>query len=95
MTGIDLEEKHLLTFTYQIKDEVGLHARPAGLLAKEAKKYQSKIVIRKDDKAVEATKLMAVMGLGVKCGQTVEIEISGDDEEVALEAMKVFFSQNL
>lgn len=95
MTGIDLEEKHLLRFTYQIKDEVGLHARPAGLLAKEAKKYQSKIVIRKDDKAVEATKLMAVMGLGVKCGQTVEIEISGDDEEVALEAMKVFFSQNL
>lgn len=85
----------MLTFIYQIKDEVGLHARPAGLLAKEAKKYQSKIVIRKDDKAVEATKLMAVMGLGVKCGQTVEIEISGDDEEVALEAMKVFFSQNL
>ena len=52
MTGIDLEEKHLLTFIYQIKDEVGLHARPAGLLAKEAKKYQIKIVIRKDDKSV-------------------------------------------
>lgn len=82
------------TFTYTITDEVGIHARPAGVLAKEAKKYQSKIVIKKDGKSAEATKLMAVMGLGVKCGQTVEVEISGEDEDATFDAVKAFFETN-
>lgn len=83
------------TFSYTVKDEVGIHARPAGLLVKEAKKYQSKILIKTGDKSAEATKLMAVMGLGVKCGQTVEVEINGEDEDTALEGIKAFFEQNL
>lgn len=85
----------MLSFDYVITDEVGLHARPAGLLVKEAKKYESKIMIRKDGKAAEATRLMAVMGLGIKCGQKIEVEISGADEETACEELKVFFEQNL
>ena len=85
----------MLSFSYTIKDEVGIHARPAGLLAKEAKKYESKIVIKMEGKAVEAARIMAVMGLGVKCGQTVEVEVSGVDEETAFEEMKNFFEQNL
>lgn len=82
-------------FKYIVKDEVGIHARPAGVLVKEAKKFESKIVIVKDGKKAEATKLMAVMGLGVKCGQTVEVEISGADEESAYKALKKFFEENL
>lgn len=42
------------TFEYTIKDELGIHARPAGLLVKEAKKYESQIRIVKEGKAVEA-----------------------------------------
>lgn len=38
---------------------------------------------------------MAVMGLGVKCGQTVEITVEGADEDAACETMKVFFETNL
>ena len=82
-------------FQYMIKDEVGIHARPAGLLAKEAKKYESKITLTKDGKSAEATKLMAVMGLGVKCGQTVDVSVEGADEEIACEAVKTFFEANL
>ena len=82
-------------FEYTIKDEVGIHARPAGMLVKEAKKYESKITISKDGKSAEATKLMALMGLAVKCGHTVSVEISGADEEDAYEAMKQFFENNL
>lgn len=82
-------------FNYEIGDEVGIHARPAGLLVKEAKKFESKITIKKDGKAAEATKLMAVMGLGVKCKDIVEIEIEGVDEEAACVAVKAFFEQNL
>lgn len=43
----------------------------------------------------EITRLMAVMGLGVKCGQTVEVEVTGADKETAYEAMKQFFEKNL
>ena len=82
-------------FDYVIKDEIGIHARPAGLLVKEAKKYESKIVLTKDGKSAEATKLMAVMGLGVKCGQTVTVEVTGADEEAACEGIQKFFSENL
>lgn len=82
-------------FSYVIKDEVGIHARPAGLLVKEAKKYESTIQIVKDSKSAAATKLMAVMGLGVKCGDTVEVEIEGADEEAACEGIKAFFESNL
>lgn len=83
------------TFEYVIKDELGIHARPAGLLVKEAKKYESKIILSKDGKTAEATKLIAVMGMAVKCGQTVQVEVSGNDEDAAFEGMKAFFEGNL
>lgn len=83
------------TFNYEIKDEIGIHARPAGLLAKEAKKFNSKVILNVNGKGAEATKLMAIMSLGVKHGQTVEITVEGEDEESAYEDIKAFFEQNL
>ena len=83
------------TFEYVIKDEIGIHARPAGVLVKEAKKYESKIILSANGKSAEATRLMAVMSLGVKCGQTVKVEVIGADEETVYEAMKQFFENNL
>ena len=65
------------SFEYTIKDELGIHARPAGILAKEAKKYESKITLTKDGKSVDVTRLMALMGLAVKCGNTVEVQVEG------------------
>jgi len=82
------------SFDYVVTDEVGIHARPAGILVKEAKKYESKINIVKNGKAAAATKLMAVMGLGVKCGETVTVEVEGPDEDTAFEAIKAFFEAN-
>lgn len=82
-------------FEYTIKDELGIHARPAGVLAKQAKKYASTITITKDGKSAQATKLMAVMALGVKNGNTVTITVEGDDEEQAFEGIKAFFENNL
>ena len=83
------------TFTYTIKDEVGIHARPAGLLAKKAKEFESVITIEKSGKSAAATKLMALMGLGVRCGDTVTVTIEGADEERAAAEMEKFFSENL
>lgn len=83
------------TFDYTIKDELGIHARPAGMLAKTAKALGSEITITKDGKSVGAAKLMALMGLGVKCGDTITVSISGGDEEASEKAMREFLSENL
>ena len=83
------------SFNYTVKDEVGIHARPAGLLVKEVKKYASKVTITKDGKSADASKLMAVMSLGVKCGQEVEVQVEGDDEDTAFDALKGFFEASL
>lgn len=83
------------TFEHTIKDELGIHARPAGMLAKAAKAFSSEIALAKDGRSVGCTKLMALMGLGVKCGDTVIVTINGEDEEAAEKAMKEFFADNL
>ena len=83
------------TFEYTIKDEVGIHARPAGLLVKEAKNYDSVIKVTKDGKSAEAKKLMALMGLGVKKGDTVTVSVEGGDEDTVAAKMEEFFRNNL
>ncbi len=82
-------------FEYTIQEAVGIHARPAGLLTKEAKKYQSTITVCKGDKEVNVLKLMALMGMGVKCGDTVTVKVDGADEDVAAPAMEEFFKAHL
>ena len=82
-------------FTYTITDPVGIHARPAGLLAKAGKNYQSVINLQKGEKSANVTRLMAVMGLGVKCGDAVTVTAEGADEETAIAEMETFFKENL
>ncbi|HJB28155.1 MAG TPA: HPr family phosphocarrier protein [Candidatus Blautia faecavium] len=82
-------------FTYTIKDEIGIHARPAGLLVKTAKKFQSKVTIQKGEKSADASKLMALMGLAVKCGDEVKFTIDGPDEEAAAAELEQFMKENL
>lgn len=83
------------TFQYTITDEIGIHARPAGELAKLAKKFQSKITVKTVKKQADAEKLMAVMALGIRHGQTVTVEIEGADEKEAAEAVQNFFLEKL
>ena len=83
-------------FTYTITDPVGIHARPAGVLAKAAKALDSTVTIAKaDGKSAAATKLMALMGLGIKQGDTVTVTVEGGNEEANAAAMEQFFKDNL
>lgn len=82
-------------FEYTIKDKLGIHARPAGMLAKAAKALDSEVTLTFGGKTVSAVKLMAVMALGVKCGDTVTVTISGGDEESSERVMSKYFSENL
>lgn len=82
-------------FSYTIKDEIGIHARPAGVLSKLAKSFESRIILKKGNNSVDATKLIALMGMGIKCGDTVSIRAEGTDEIEAIEKLKNFMEQNL
>ena len=82
-------------FSYTIKDELGIHARPAGLLVKQASKFNSAIIIEKDDKKGDAKKIFSVMGLGVKSGDTITVRTQGEDEEDAKNAILSFLEENL
>ena len=84
------------TFTYTIKDANGIHARPAGNLGKLVKGFAgTKVTVEKGGKSVDVTKLMMLMGLGVKCGDTVTFTVEGGDEEAAAKAVEEFMAANL
>lgn len=70
-------------FTFTVKDPSGIHARPAGILVKEAGKYKSLITVERNDKIADAKKIFSVMGLGAKCGDVLTIKITGEDETSA------------
>lgn len=84
-------------FTYTVTDPVGLHARPAGVLAKFSKTLDSVVTITKADgsKSAEAKKLMAVMSLGVKTGETITVTIEGGNEDANAAAMEQFCKENM
>ncbi len=82
-------------FCYTIKDELGIHARPAGMLVKEADKFESEITIYVNDKQGDAKRIFSVMALGVKCGDKIRVTASGNDEEDAKNALENFLKANL
>lgn len=82
-------------FKYTITDELGIHARPAGLLVKEAKKFESAIKLATAAKTVDAKGIMGVMSLGAKKGEEVTVTADGADEEAAAAAIEDFLKANL
>ena len=91
--GASYGEKVMRKFKYTIKEEQGIHARPASFLIQEARTYESRITLRVKGKEADASNIIAVMALDVMCGQKVEVEICGTDEGVAYRGMKKFFEE--
>lgn len=85
----------MIKFDFTINDELGIHARPAGSLAKLAKSLDSKVSVFKGDKFADASKLLAVMGLNVKQNDRVTVTIEGGNEAEAEKAVREFFEKNL
>lgn len=82
-------------FQYTIQDPVGIHARPAGLLVKQVRNYKSSISVEKNGKSVNALKLMGLMGLCVKQGDTVTVTVEGADEETAAAELEAWMTANI
>ena len=81
-------------FSYTIQDELGLHARPAGLLAKEAAKFKSTVTVESGAKKGDAKKIMSLM-MGAKKEHTLSFTVEGEDEEACAAALEAFLKENL
>lgn len=82
------------SFQYKVKDELGLHARPAGLLVKCAAACDSDISMELNGKTANAKRLFAVMGLCVKQNDEVKFTVTGANEESDCTKLKTFCEEN-
>ncbi|WP_443674191.1 HPr family phosphocarrier protein [Megasphaera sp.] len=81
-------------FEFVVTDPQGIHARPAGLLVKEAKKFESNISVFKGARKGNLKKIFTVMALGVKQGETIKVQVEGADEEQAASTVEDFLKEN-
>lgn len=81
-------------FEFVVTDPQGIHARPAGLLVKEVKKFESNISVFKGARKGDLKKIFTVMALGVKQGESIKVQVEGADEEQAASAVEAFLKEN-
>jgi phosphocarrier protein len=85
----------MVRFDYVITDELGIHARPAGILIREVKNHRSTVLFSHGEKKADGDKLFAIMKLGIKQGNTLAVTVEGPDEEEAAAAIKHTLEMNL
>ena len=71
-----------------IKNNVGLHARPATFFIQKANSFKSSIWVEKDDRRVNAKSLLGVLSLGIVEGMSILLIADGADEEAALDGLE-------
>lgn len=82
-------------FSYVVNDELGIHARPAGMLVKATSKYKCTIKVLKGIAEVDAKSILGIMGLGVKKGEEIKLRFDGTDEAEASEAIRALLKETL
>ena len=83
-------------FSYVVKDPLGIHARPGGMIARIAKKYENTAVcICKGEKTAVASQLIRLISLGIHNGDSVVVQADGPEEHAAIEELHKFFEENL
>lgn len=83
----------MLTKTFEIKNKLGLHARPAALFVQQCNNFTSEINLKKDEKTVNGKSIIGVMALAVGRGESVEVSVEGSDEQAAMDAIQQFFEE--
>ena len=70
-----------------IKNNVGLHARPATFFIQKANSFKSSIWVERDERRVNAKSLLGVLSMGIVKGMTVTLLADGEDEAEALKGL--------
>lgn len=76
------------TLETEIKNPTGLHARPAKTFVNLAKQFDSTVAVFHNDKKANGKSLISLLTLGVECGSLIRIEVDGEDEAQALDALE-------
>ena len=82
-------------FEYTITDPLGIHARPAGMLAKIARGFKCECTVSSGGRSARLTQLIQLMSMGIKHGDTITLAADGPDEEAAATAIMEFLRENL
>ncbi|POA97390.1 HPr family phosphocarrier protein [Chromobacterium sinusclupearum] len=77
----------MLRSEVEIINKLGLHARASSKFTQLASRYKSDIFIARNSRRVNGKSIMGVMMLAAAKGAKVELEVSGEDEQQALEAL--------
>ena len=80
--------------TLVVHHEVGLHARPAAVFVKTAKRFVSDISVVKDEREVNAKSILSILTLGVNKGAEITIKAEGEDEQRAVRALQELVESN-
>lgn len=87
-------EPKVFSAEVELKNETGLHARPASQFVFTSSKFKSHIVIIKDGKEYNAKSIMGVLSMGASKGTILTIKAEGEDEQEAVEALKALIEGN-
>lgn len=85
----------MVSQTFIITNQNGLHARPAGELAKIASTCRSDIILRVGERSVNPKSILNIMAAAIRCGTEIEIECTGESEEVDLKKLCEAIEQGL
>ena len=81
----------MVSFKYTITDEVGIHARPAALIAQLANKFTCEISLSRDDTTINAKSIMGVITMAAGYNTILTLTTEGDDEQEAADAIVALF----
>ena len=82
-----------LTREVVVANSQGLHARPADMLAREARKWRSRIELVSDSQRADGKSILELLTLAAESGTRLVIEATGPDAREALEAIGVLFER--
>ncbi|MCC8183043.1 MAG: HPr family phosphocarrier protein [Clostridiales bacterium] len=86
----------MVQFRYTVRSELGVHARPAGQLARLVRAFPSAVVtVSKGGVSARAGQVVRLMSLGIRKGDEVVVTVEGGDEADAAGAVETFFRENL
>lgn len=80
--------------TAAVKNQVGLHARPATFFIQKANEFKSNIWVEKDERRVNAKSLLGVLSMGITRDMEITIIASGSDETEAVDALVELISSS-
>ena len=81
--------------TFTVLNKMGLHARPAAMLVQLLQKFESSILLRKDDQEVDGKSIMGILTLTAEFGSKLTVVADGADESSVMNSVSEFFNHQM